>query len=246
MPWDCPVLQYAAAVTTKAWLEGHRFDLETLATLLPSGDVRVIEENEKYYLSSPQLDNPPPGETFFDVARELLTLVNGIGALMASGFSPVELTDHYDRADGVHVVGATARLVGRGHMTATATVLDAHGNPKPPPPPPAPAYISLAAGNQDVAEVLQLLAKPDGPSFADLYKIHEIVEHTGHGKSALGSAGISKAAMSRFTRTANHQAASGSGSRHARSSEQPPKDPMTVDEARTMIRQLVTEWLKYI
>jgi hypothetical protein len=80
-------------------------------------------------------------------------------------------------------------------MTATATVLDAHGNPKPPPPPPAPAYISLAAGNQDVAEVLQLLAKPDGPSFADLYKIHEIVEHTGHGKSALGSAGISKLAI---------------------------------------------------
>ena len=141
-------------MTTKAWLEGHRFDLETLATLLPSGDVRVIEENEKYYLSSPQLDNLPPGETFFGVARELLTLVNGVGVLMAPGFSPVELTDRYDQDDGVHVVGATARLVGRGHMTATATVLDAHGNPKPPPPPPAPAYISLAAGNQDVAEVL--------------------------------------------------------------------------------------------
>ena len=50
-----------------------------------------------------------------------------------------------------------------------------------------------------------LLAKLDGPSFSDLYKIHEIVEHSGHGKSAMGSAGISKAAMSRFTRTANHQ-----------------------------------------
>jgi hypothetical protein len=240
------VLQYATAVTTKAWLEGHRFDLETLATLLPSGDVRVVEENEKYYLSSSQLDSPPPEETFFSVARELLTLVNGVGVLMASGFSPVALTDRYDRDDGVHVVGATARLAVRAQMTATATVRDAHGNPKPPSPPPAPAYISLAAGDRDVAEVLQLLAKPDGPSFSDLYKIHEIVEHTGPGKSAMGSAGISKAAMSRFTRTANHQAASGSESRHARSSEQPPEDPMTVGEARTMIRRLVTEWLKYI
>jgi hypothetical protein len=165
---------------------------------------------------------------------------------MASGFSPVEFTDHYDRDNGVHVVGATARLIGRAHMKVTATVLDAQGNPKPPTAPPAPAYISLAAGNGDVAEVLQLMAKPDGPSFSDLYKIHEIVEHTGHGKAAMQDAGISKATMSRFTRTANHQAASGSESRHARSSEQPPKDPMTVDGARTMIRQLVAAWLKYI
>jgi hypothetical protein len=47
---------------------------------------------------------------------------------------------------------------------------------------------------------------PDGPSFSDLYKIHEIVEQSGHGKSAMGSAGISKAAMSRFTRTAKRPA----------------------------------------
>ena len=165
---------------------------------------------------------------------------------MASGFSRVALTGHYDRDDGVHIVGATATLVARANMTATATVLDAHGSPKPPPAPLAPTYISLAAGNEDVTEVLQLLAKSDGPSFSDLYKIHEIVEHTGHSKSAMGSAGISKATMSRFTRTANHQTASGPESRHARSSGQPPKDPMTVDEARTMIRQLVTEWMKYL
>jgi hypothetical protein len=246
VPSDCPPAPVRCCGDNEGLAGGPRFDLEALARLLPSGDVSVIEENEKFYLSSPQIDNPPPGKTFFDVARELLAFVNCVGVLMVSGFSPVGLTDHYDRDDGVHVVGATATMVARSDMTATATVLDADGNPKPPPPPPAPAYISLAAGNQDVAEVLQLLAKPDGPSFSDLYKIHEIIEHTGRGKAAMGSAGISKATMGRFTRTASHPAASGSESRHARSSEQPPKDPMTIGEARTMIRQLVTEWLKCI
>ena len=87
---------------------------------------------------------------------------------------------------------------------------------------------------------------PDGPSFSDLYKIHEIVEQSGHGKSAMGSAGISKAAMSRFTRTANHQrpADLNLGTRDRRNSRL--KTRMTVDEARTMIRQLVTKWLKHI
>ena len=44
-PWPARVFQYAVAVTTKAWLEGHRFDLEALARLMPNGDVRVIEQN---------------------------------------------------------------------------------------------------------------------------------------------------------------------------------------------------------
>jgi hypothetical protein len=238
--------RYAIAVTTKAWLAGHRFDLETLATHLSSGDVRVIEENENFYLSAPQLDNPPPGKTFFGIARELLVWVNGVGFLMGSGFSPVELTDHYDRDDGVHIVGATATLTARGHMTATATVLDTNGHPVPSPPPVATTYLSLATTNPDAAEVLEFLAKPGGPSFSDLYKILEIVEHTGHSKAAMQSAGISKATMTRFTRTANHQAVSGSESRHARLSERPPKNPMTIDEARTTMRQLVTEWFNFL
>ena len=233
-------------MTTKAWLAGHHFDLKTLATLLPSGDVRVIEENEKFYLSATQLDNPPPSKTFYEVARELFPWVNGVGFLMRPGFSPVELTHRYDRDDGAYIVAATATAIGRSHMAATGTVLDTNGNPLPQSPPVAPTYVSLAAENQDAAEVLEILAKPSGPSFGDLYRVHEIVEHTGHSKSAMQSAGISKATVNRFTRTANHQAASGTESRHARSSEQPPKDPMIIDEARTMIRQLVIAWLEFL
>jgi hypothetical protein len=230
-------------VTTKAWLAGDQFDLETGATLLTVGDIRVIKEGEKFYLSAPQLDNPPPGKEFHEVARELLVRVNGVGRLMRSDFSPVELTDHYDRDDGVHIVGATASLVARTQISATAIVLDSNGTPKPQPPPVAPAYLALAAKDPDVAEALQILGQPSSPRFADLHRILEIVEHTGLVKSAMQSAGISKASMRRFTHTADHPAASGADSRHSRSSQQPPKNPMTTDEARTMIRQLVSAWM---
>jgi hypothetical protein len=47
-------------MTMKAWLEGHEFDLEDLARLLPTDDVRVIKEGDGFYLTAAELDNPRP------------------------------------------------------------------------------------------------------------------------------------------------------------------------------------------
>jgi hypothetical protein len=47
-----------------------------------------------------------------------------------------------------------------------------------------------------------------------------------------------------FKQTADHQDASGADSRHARNKQQPPKSPMQIDQARAMIRKLVTAWLE--
>jgi hypothetical protein len=56
------------------------------------------------------------------------------------------------------------------------------------------------------------------------------------------AASISKNAVSRFTRTANHQAAGGEIARHARSTELPPVNPMPIEEARGLIGKLVGAW----
>ena len=68
-------------MNTKAWLEGHPFDLEDLAQLLATGDVHVVHDaNENaYYLSATEIDNPPDGTTFYEVAQRLLPHINGIG-----------------------------------------------------------------------------------------------------------------------------------------------------------------------
>jgi hypothetical protein len=49
----------------------------------------------------------------------------------------------------------------------------------------------------------------DIPHFAELYKVWEIIRSAGGLDVAMKMARISDNAMSRFTRTANHQAASG-------------------------------------
>jgi hypothetical protein len=48
-------------VTVKAWLEGHQFDLEDLAQLLATGDVRVVQDTDEdgYYLTHPRSTTRP-------------------------------------------------------------------------------------------------------------------------------------------------------------------------------------------
>jgi hypothetical protein len=235
---------YAAPVTMKAWLEGHTFDLEDLATLLPSGDVRVIRQGDGFYMSAEELDNPPSGKAFHEVAEELLVRANGLGRLMRPDFTPVGLTGRYEQEGDVSVVLATAAVaVAKARLSATAIVRNPDGTVQPQPPPATVAYIALAAHNHDVAEALEIMGRPQPLNFADLYKVYEIIEHSGHMKIAMTSAGFGKPAARLFARTANHPEASGQDARHARSNERPPAKPMTLDEARRMIRELVTAWM---
>jgi hypothetical protein len=62
----------------KARLNGHEFDLQDLADWLPSGDICVVRDDEGYYLSAPDIDTPPDGKTYYEVAQNLLPIVNGI------------------------------------------------------------------------------------------------------------------------------------------------------------------------
>lgn len=235
--------KYAASMTMKAWLEGHEFDLEDLARLLPTGDVRVIKEGNGFYLTAAELDNPTPGRAFHEVAEELLVRVNGVGRLMRGSFAPVALSGRYEQEGNVSAVVHAATVRARANISATVTVYDSEGNLKPQPPPATTAYIALASQNPDVAEALEIMGRSETLNFADLYKVYEIMEHAGVLNAAMRSARVPKSTTRLFARTANHPGASGDAARHARSRDQPPTRPMPLEEARAMVRSLISAWL---
>jgi hypothetical protein len=230
-------------MTAKAWLAGDRHDLQYLATMLPSGVVQVTQDGGGLYLAFAELDNPSANEQFYEVARKLITRINGLARSQNPAFLPVDLSDSYERDGGVTAVGATARLVARAYISATAEVTGPDGVPKPQAPHAGPGYLVLAARNPDVAEVLRIMRKPEDPHFAELYKVWEIVRGAGGMDAAMQAARVSNNAISRFTRTANHQAASGGNARHARLPQAPPKTPMPIGEAEAMIGRLVGAWI---
>jgi hypothetical protein len=77
------------------------------------------------------------------------------------------------------------------------------------------------------------------------YTVLEIIESYGSTEAVREAAGVSKNEIKRFTRTADHQRASGLvDARHARKNTEPPPTPMALPEAEAMICSLVREWIR--
>jgi hypothetical protein len=178
-------------VTVKAWLTGHGPDLRYLAAILSNGEVQVAEDDGKYYMTAAELDRPPTGDTFYDVARKLITRVNGLARTQNPSFVPVDLTGAYDQDGAVTVVLPTLRTTIRVHpLSVTVTTPD--GVHQPQSSPVEPGYLTLATRNSDVAEVLEIVGQPSPPHFPELYKVYEIIEDSGSLQAAALAAGISQ------------------------------------------------------
>jgi hypothetical protein len=235
-------------VTTKAWLEGHHFDLEDLAQLLATGDVRVVHDadasdDNAYYLTAPEIDNPPKGTTFYDVAQRLLSHINGLGRVYKADFRPVQLTGRYDTPTRQHIVVAPAAFEARFRLQADGVVTGPDGQPKPNPPSPWPNRFALAATHPDVGEVLDIMGSSEPLGWGELYKVHEIIRDAIKRKKIAELGWASNADDSAFTASANRADVSGSGARHARNSGSTPTRTMTLAEGRSYISDLVTKLL---
>lgn len=231
-----------AVVTVKMWLEGHQFDLEALAELLPTGDIRVeTDGNGGFYLTANEIDNRPAGIPFYEVAPVVLQRINGLARARNASYRPVWLSDRYQEGDIRHQVVRVGTAECREQAMPIIPLIN--GAPVPSPPLPGPRYAALASVDADVAEVLEIMGRPEAPNWVDLYKVYEIIKYTGQLKMAMAGAGISSNRASLFVRTACHPDAGGPDARHGRSKQDPPKNPMPIGQARTMIGELVVAWM---
>jgi hypothetical protein len=235
-------------VTTKAWLEGHQFDLEDLAQLLATGDVRVVHDADEdgYYLTAPEIDNPPQGATFYEVAQRLLPHINGIGRVNRADFRPVQLTGKYGTPTGQHAViaAASAEIRLRTHVAGVVTGPD--GQPKPDPPSPWPARLALAETNPEVAKVLIIMGGGEKLDWYSLFKVYELIEKAIGGEQQMRQNGWATSTQQRaFRASANLEKVSGAAARHAvDNGTGHPKETMTIEQGRSFISELVRNWLQ--
>ena len=230
----------------KAWLEGDAIDLLTLTQLFCESDVRVLHDADEdaYYLTAPEIDNPPDGTSFYDAAGRIMQLVNGMGCVGSANFRPVRLNGKYGTPDGGHhAVVAAVNLEVRIGLHASGVVNGPDGQPMPDPPSPWPARFALADTNELVARALRFMSfEPLG--WVELRKVHEIICRDIEPKKLDRLGWTTKARDRAFTGSADRYDVSGDAARHAvdRHAE-PPQHTMTFDEGRDYIRALVTQWL---
>ena len=117
-------------MTVKAWLEGHQFGLEDLAQLLATGDVRVVQDTDEdgYYLTAPEIDNPPETNRFDIPAERLIVRANGLGRAKSADFRPVKFSGKCTTPDGRNLHFAAANLESRARITATSVGIGAAAN----------------------------------------------------------------------------------------------------------------------
>lgn len=248
-------------MSVRAELDGHSFDLDTLARHFPTGDPHIVVTDEGTFLEATALDDMfDDTGRLVNTANEHLARLNGWAVLADAGYQPVRLRNRFVRDGGpthMHiVVGDEARArdsltvvtvrtaeTRLGALNVTAAV---DGVPVEPPPPEGPRRLARAASDKNVDDLLAVVGKAEDLSWIELYKVFEIIrDAVGGSRQDLYDKGwTTKPQLSAFTGSADHHAVSGiHGARHARQSVGPPKNTMTLDEAQQFIRHLARKWL---
>jgi hypothetical protein len=228
-------------------LNGRRSDLETLARFFTSDDLAVVERSDEFYLRAADFEGYGDAGEIRSVAALLVRELGGVARLQRSGFQPVEVdvvTFVTETGSRQHHVHLEAGVYGVAGVEATLTVRRADGTEVVDAETAArseQAWARLARVRPEVGRLLRLFGQGQ-IRWSDLYHAFEVVEAAVGGR--LYSDGwATRAAVERFTRTANSPSVLGEEARHGHESVQPPANPMNFAEAQELVVGLVRRWL---
>jgi hypothetical protein len=231
------VLAAWIAMSWRAYLEGHPFDLDLLVEQFDRGQVVVRRDGDQCWMESPDFEALTEASEVQRVSCNLLSAMNGAAALVDASYRRVELTDRFSDGTGSMFVLLSAAIEARSRGTAVAKVRGPDGGLIAPPPTPGPDYLAAGRRDQNVREVLQLLGCGPG-DWASLYKIFEVIRADGrHTRWATDPE------YRAFKLSANLPSVSGSDARHARVALRSPKRTMTIHDAREFIRRVALVWV---
>lgn len=236
--------------TWKARLAGNRHDLEFLARNFAVDQIRVTNapNNDGYFLESDNFDPAASAEVVLSQCRDLLPILSGIlrfekqiGAELSSDGVILCHPDGHEKA--FLFFHETISV----HASMTAEVVSADGSAQSLTPQLVPSQadllLTLAASDPAVAKALRLLGTSER-TWVDLYRIYEVVEGDVGGQHHLQVRGwAAKDEIRGFKHSANSVAVGGDEARHGIEQQQPPSNPLTLEQAHVLVHRLVTSWL---
>jgi len=219
-------------------LRGDELDLRTLAEHLNSARVNVSkDEDAHYYLRSLDFETAVNHAAVYDHALELIIRINRVATLLlGENYFPVE----YDSIFYIGDDGRRYQTVG----SSVPIVYKTRSNYLPASAEEMKSLIILTERNQNVAGALHFFTKGD---WISLYKAWEIARDAADGYRGLINKGwAQKHEQNRFTGTAQSREELGDEARHASEQYKPPKDPMSLNEARSFVRYTLQAWTNSI
>lgn len=229
-------------------LAGDASDLAALAQSLTGNDINISHDGQDYVLMSDQFTAGDDVSAVRQKAEGLVAVLNGASRLALDAINSIRVGAVYRRReDGKRDIfvfpepavirfRAFAPTVKLTH--ADGTVEEFH------PADPVKQWASVALSNDAVANVFRIFAGGT-LDWVNLYRIVEIVASDVGGLDAIDANGwATKSSMRLFKQTANSPGALGLDARHGAETTQPPKHPMTISEARSLVNSIVHAWLR--
>lgn len=226
----------------RASLTGEVVELEYLCSQLNSGPIRVCRDGDEYGIAMDAFAGLEPTEMFRLVKQQLPTL-NGALRLLRDARQPIVLT-HMRGYQGdtkrAVVVADTANLVVHSRVVVAGTGM-VNGNSTSKLRYPMNVLVTLARSNGAVADALRLSADQ---TWVGLYRLYEVIEaDIGSLEGIAANGWATRTELRHFKYTANSPGAIGDDTRHGRESTMPPKNPLTIEEARELMAQVMRCWV---
>jgi hypothetical protein len=234
----------------KAYIRGPDSYLRMFPTAFSSPELAVVvEQPQTLFFTSNLLDTIDDLDMARSKATELTETLNGLAALVWPGFHPKceLLTMSGVAPDGTEInalcaVPRIAVLVGGDTEGVHDLILDQPGRPFPG---VLRTAVSARLSDPFVQDALRVFGSEEAPNWMSLYKVVELIEWALENSDSMVVRGwISRTTLDRFNASANNWLASGLYARHAKDWAPPPR-PLSIFEARTVVRQLLARWLAH-
>jgi hypothetical protein len=229
-------------------LSGDTSDLAALAQSLTGSDVNVSHDGQDYVLTSDQFTSSDEADAVRQKAEAIIAILNGASRLALDATQSLRVGAVYRRREdgkrAIFIFPAPAVIQVRA-ISPTVKVIRADGTVEEfHPADSVKKWAALALKNDEIANVFCLLAGGT-LDWVNLYRIFEIIgSDVGSPGSIATNGWVTKASMKLFKHTANSPGALGLDARHGAETTQPPTNPMTISEARTLIKSIIYAWLR--
>ena len=230
----------------KIVLSGDDADLKSLSESFANSDPAILERDGEYLFRWSVLDRLSVAARVQADAEEQIARLSGSASITLGATKPIKVAGMtLVNDDGSRNNSVSAEGVNWSFRTPVPTVQSRRADGIEEinrPADPAKAWLAAAESSDDVARVLRLSAGREH-DWVELYRILEIVEAAvGRNGTTIADAGwATKRQLARFSHTANSPEAAGDTARHGRERTQPPRRPMSLNDARELIRQVVRQ-----
>ena len=231
-------------------IQGWSSDLEHLAKHFTASSMRVLKDEIGSFLyESDSFKSCIESSEVLKLANEELSVLSGVLKFVLKTPEILRTGAVYKKNEfgGKDVTVCLSGIQLRTELgELTSTTSDSSGNiiTKPTPPTRTITIMQLAITDTLVAKAMRLIAAPDHKSWVGMYRIHEVIEEDVGGEYKLQSRdwGSTKD-LKRFKHSANSVSVGGDSARHGKEVEQPPNNPMSIDEAYAYLNYVLQSWL---